>query len=105
MAQVIWTEPALSDLAEIAEYIALDNPEAANRLVERVFDHVDQLERHPRSGSYIPELGGSHYRQIIEPPCRVFYTYEGRVQIIAVFRSERLLKEGMLKGRDALTRF
>ena len=37
MAQVIWTEPALSDLDAIADYISLDNPEAAKALVQRVF--------------------------------------------------------------------
>ena len=29
MAQVVWTEPALTDLDAIADYIALDNPEIA----------------------------------------------------------------------------
>lgn len=33
MAELIWTEPALSDLDTIADYIALDNPEAARDLV------------------------------------------------------------------------
>ena len=33
MAELIWTEPALSDLDIIADYIALDNPEAARDLV------------------------------------------------------------------------
>ena len=51
MAEVIWAEPALSDLDAIADYIALDNPEAARRLVQKIFDHVDQLESHPRLGS------------------------------------------------------
>lgn len=37
MAQVTWTEPALSDLDEIAEYIALDNPGAAHRFVKKYF--------------------------------------------------------------------
>ncbi|TXL11436.1 plasmid stabilization protein, partial [Methylococcaceae bacterium CS2] len=37
MAQVIWTEPALSDLDAIAEYIALDEPSAAISLVKKVF--------------------------------------------------------------------
>jgi len=37
MAQIIWTEPALSDLDVIAEYIALDKPSAAINLVQRVF--------------------------------------------------------------------
>jgi plasmid stabilization system protein ParE len=37
MAEVIWTEPALNDLNAIADYIALDNPEAARRLVQKIF--------------------------------------------------------------------
>jgi plasmid stabilization system protein ParE len=36
MAEMIWTEPALQDLDAIADYIALDNPLAARRLVQRV---------------------------------------------------------------------
>jgi plasmid stabilization system protein ParE len=35
MARVIWTEPALSDLDGIADYIALDDPEAAKRLPQK----------------------------------------------------------------------
>lgn len=44
MAELIWTEPALSDLDAIADYIALDNPEAAGGLVRRIFAHVERLE-------------------------------------------------------------
>jgi toxin ParE1/3/4 len=44
VAQIIWTEPALSDLNEIAEYIALDKLNAARRLVKQVFSSVDRLE-------------------------------------------------------------
>jgi addiction module RelE/StbE family toxin len=105
MAQVIWTEPALSDLDAIADYIALDNPEAAGRLVQRVFQHVQQLERHPRSGPVPAELRGSRYRQIVEPPCRVFYRFDGkRVWILHVMRSERLVWPGQLRKRDRKTR-
>ena len=43
MAQVIWAEPALNDLDAIADYIALENPTAASKLVQRIFRHVDQL--------------------------------------------------------------
>jgi toxin ParE1/3/4 len=38
VAEIIWTEPALSDLHAIADYIVLDKREAAQRLVQRVFD-------------------------------------------------------------------
>jgi hypothetical protein len=32
MAQIIWTEPALQELDQIADYISLDNPKAAKKL-------------------------------------------------------------------------
>jgi toxin ParE1/3/4 len=105
MAAIIWTEPALSDLDAIVDYIALDNPEAARRLVQRVFEHVEQPTTHPKSGSAPRELRGSRYRQIVEPPCRVFYRYDGeRVFILHVIRGERLLRPSHLRQRDRRTR-
>ena len=44
MAQIIWTEPALNDLNEIAEYIALDKAHAAETLVRSVFRTVQRLK-------------------------------------------------------------
>jgi toxin ParE1/3/4 len=35
MAEVIWTDPALSDQDAIADYISLDNPDAAKILLRR----------------------------------------------------------------------
>lgn len=87
MAEVIWTEPAPSDLDAIADYIALDKPEAARQFVQRVLQHVEQLSDHPKSGSRPPELKGWRYRQIVEPPCRI----DGdRVYVPYVMRGERL---------------
>jgi len=100
MAQVIWTEPALNDLDAIADYIAIENPVAAAELVKRVLGHVEQLEAHPESGSKPPELKRSRYRHIVEPPCRVFYRYDGeKVLVLYVMRSERLLRKNCLKSR------
>jgi plasmid stabilization system protein ParE len=104
MAQVIWTEPALNDLEAIADYIAIENPVAAAALVQRVLGHVEQLEAHPESGSRPSELKRSRYRQIIEPPGRVFYRYDGKkVFVLFVMRSEQLLREGMLTSRKCTT--
>ncbi len=100
MAEIVWSEPALSDLDAIADYIALENPAAAAELVKRIVAHVTQLAEHPESGSRPQELKRSRYRQIVEPPCRVLYRYEGqRVLILHVMRSERLLRKGRLAGR------
>ena len=100
MVEVVWTEPALADLDAIADYIALDNPPAALRLVQRVFDHVGLLAAHPRSGVRLPELKGWGYRQIVEPPCRIFYRYENdRVFVLHVMRAERQLRtENLARG-------
>ncbi len=101
MAEVIWTEPALSDLDAVADYIALEIPDAARALVRRVFQHVDQLVDHPRSGSKPSDLRGWRYRQIVEPPCRVFYReHSNRVFILHVMRAERLLQAVVLRSRD-----
>ena len=101
MAEVIWAEPALNDLDTIADYIALDDPEAARRLVQKIFGHVDHLANHPRLGSKPHELKGWRYRQIVEPPCRIFYRQDsGRVLILHVMRSERLLRPELLSDRD-----
>lgn len=97
MAEVIWSEPALADLEAIADYIALESPAAASELVQSVLAHVEQLAEHPLSGVRVPELGRSRYRQLVEPPCRVFYRHEGqRVFIVHVMRTERLLRKARL---------
>jgi toxin ParE1/3/4 len=102
MAHLIWTEPALADLEKIAEYIALDDPKAASRFVRNVFDKVERLETHPRSGKRPPELIRTHHREVIVPPCRIFYRVEkDSVYILYVMRSERLLRSYLLQVRDA----
>ena len=100
MVEIVWTEPALADLDAIADYIALENPSAAAERVQRVFRHVEQLQDHPRSGSKPVELEGSRYRQITEPPCRVFYRVDRtHAYILYVMRSEQLLRKSRLASR------
>ncbi|AMU96744.1 type II toxin-antitoxin system RelE/ParE family toxin [Xanthomonas citri] len=97
MAEIIWSVPALADLDAIADYTAIDNAPAAAALVKRVFAHVEQLIEHPDSGSRPQELKRSRYRQIVEPPCRVFYRVDGqRIVLVHVMRSERALRGNRL---------
>ena len=97
---MIWAEPALTDLDEIAEYIAIDDRTAAIRFVGRVFDTVDRLKQFPDSGRRPAELPETRYREVVVPPCRVFYCVEGgTVSILYVMRSERLFRTHLLEGR------
>ena len=100
MAEIVWSEPALGDLDAIADYIALENTVAAAEMVARVLHRIEQLADHPESGSRPRELPRGRHRQIIEPPCRIFYRYDGaRVIVLHVMRVERLLREGWLAAR------
>lgn len=90
MARLIWTEPALNDLEAIAEYIALDKPEAAKSFVAKVFKAAERLTQFPKSGSVPPELKRLPYRQIVVSPCRIFYRIAGNdILIVFVMRGEQ----------------
>lgn len=98
MAQITWTNPALSDLNEIAEYIAVSNLSAAEKWVETVFDKTARLEIFPESGRVIPELEHLDFREIIVNPCRIFYKIENEVVfILHVMRQERDLRRFLLE--------
>ncbi|WP_324731258.1 type II toxin-antitoxin system RelE/ParE family toxin [Pseudomonas paeninsulae] len=97
MAEVIWTEPALQQLDAVAEYIALDNPLAASKLVAEVFANTQRLEDFPKSGRTPAELPNSVYRDVVVSPCRVFYREDGhQVLVLYVMREERKLRALML---------
>ena len=101
MARLRWTEPALSDLESIAEYIALDKPDAARRYVQRVFRAIERLAQFPDFGVIPPEIPHLPYRQIVIPPCRVFYRKDREdVLIIFVMRSERRFRDTDLLERE-----
>ncbi len=101
MARIIWTNPALENLDEIADYISLDDPVAAKRLVRKVFHRVDQLEQFPESGPCPRELRGTEYRHLVVKPLRVFYRVEEKtVFILYIMRAERFFRLGDLADRS-----
>jgi toxin ParE1/3/4 len=98
MAEVIWTSPALDELNEIAEYIALSNMSAAKKLIQKIFDKISRLENHPESGKRPFELSHLNYREVNVNPCRIFYKMDSdKVYILHVMRQERDLRRFLLK--------
>jgi toxin ParE1/3/4 len=100
VAEVVWTEPALSQLEAIVGYIALDKPEAAQAVAQRVFAATDHLESFLRLGRKIPEFPHPQYRQVWIKPCWLDYRIEGEnVLILHVRRGEMLFNpEELIKG-------
>jgi toxin ParE1/3/4 len=100
MAQIIWSEAALDDVNDIAEYIALNNYNAAKKLVKTIFESTKRLKNFPESGRRPPEINSSRYGEIVVGPCRVFYRHDNpKVYILYVMRRERALRNFILEDR------
>lgn len=101
MATIIWTEPALNDLNDIAEYIALSHWLAAKQWVRDVLEKVERLEQFPLSGQCVEELPDLNLREVIVKPCRIFYKFiEDKVYILHVIRQERQISQYLLATRS-----
>ena len=100
MAKIVWSDPAIYDLDRVADYIAVDNPAAARNLVQRVVAAVERLQEFPRLGSIPAELRGLPYRQLVVPPCRIFYrTGKKVIYIVHVLRGEQLVRKEQFPTR------
>jgi toxin ParE1/3/4 len=55
--EIVWSPLALERLQEIRAYVALDKPDAAERLATRIVAVVEALRNHPRLGHAGTEPG------------------------------------------------
>jgi toxin ParE1/3/4 len=92
--EITFSQSAISDLEDIkAYYLGIDIPEVGNDLVISVFAHIETLIDHPDISRVVPEFGEEHIRELIHPPYRIVYLRGlGSLQIIRIWRSERLLE-------------
>ena len=98
MAEIVWTEPALNDLDNIAEYIAVSYLVAAKKLVKEFFAKAEILGEYPKSGKSVPELPSLNYRELYVKPCRIFYKFEdNKAFILHVMRHEQDLRRFLLE--------
>jgi toxin ParE1/3/4 len=50
MAEIRWTEEAVSWLQEINDYLSQNNPPAAQRVVDGIYDRAQILKKYPKIG-------------------------------------------------------
>jgi addiction module RelE/StbE family toxin len=94
MTRVEWTEPAVTDLKNIQNYIARDSAEYADAIIERLILSVDQLEAFPESGRRVPESADPKIRELLVESYRIIYRRrKGAVQILAVVHGARHLTQ------------
>jgi addiction module RelE/StbE family toxin len=93
MVEVVWTESAIQDLNDIAEYIAKDSARYAELTTDALFYATDILETYPNSGTKVPELNDESIRQLIRGNYRIVYKIisNQRIDILTVHNCARLI--------------
>jgi plasmid stabilization system protein ParE len=80
--RILFTQRALTDLAEIIGYIAEDDDGAASRFGNSLLDHVEMLTRYPRIGGIMRKR--SRVRKLLHSPIFVYYQIREGRRIIEV---------------------
>lgn len=95
--RVLWSEAALSRVAEFLDFIAKENPAAARRVIQDLFDRVAVLADQPRMGRRLSATADTDVRRLVAGKYVVVYQiHEPRktITILAARHSrERSLPE------------
>ncbi len=90
--KIIWSPLAIDEASEIAEYIAMDKPSAADKWINTIFSKVRQLESSPKSGRVVPEVGNDQFRELSYGNYRIIYRVEKKqVSILTIRHGKQIL--------------
>jgi len=91
--KITWSPLALERAREIARYISQDNPDAAVRWIEDLFDTTQRLSTYPECGRVVPEVRIARIREVIFGAYRVIYSVKSEIEILTIRRRSQLLGE------------
>jgi len=90
--KIIWSPLAIERVTEIAQYIARDNPTAAQKWIETIFSKVELLQSSPASGRIVPEVNRKEIREIIFGNYRIVYRTDPKnISIFTVRHGRQIL--------------
>jgi toxin ParE1/3/4 len=96
--EIRWLPESLAELDEIWARIAIEDPGAADRLIDRIMGATERLSRHPGSGHRRDDLP-ERYRVVNAPPYLVVYCeHPDSVDVLSVRHGNRLFDD--LRNRD-----
>ena len=90
--KIIWAPLAIDRASEIAEYISQDNPTAANKWIDNIFNKVEVLQSSPEIGRIVSEIARKEIRELIFGNYRIIYRLEKlSISILTVRHSKQIL--------------
>lgn len=93
MGKLRFSAAARRDLLELWVNIALDNPAAADRVVDRIRAACTNLRDHPRLGRARPEIGDGARALIVDHWLALYIVEPGGVQVVQVVDGARDLEQ------------
>lgn len=95
------SKDAKTELNEIYEYIAQQNPQTAIKIIRKIKEKIDSLDHFPARGAYVPELLARNikdYRQLTEHPWRIIYKIDNNiVNVLTIIDSRRNLQDILIR--------
>lgn len=88
MDEIVWTDNARQDLDDIAAFIALDKPKAAEYVVRRIVEAVAGLSFYPRIGR-AGRNEDTRELVISGTPYMAVYRLRERFEILAIYHGAR----------------
>ncbi len=87
MAEIRWTEEAFHWLHDIYEYIASDNPDAAQKVVSGIYQKVQMLKKFPLIGHKYREENDGEIRILLYGHYRIAYLIKSAstIDILGIF--------------------
>ncbi len=93
MVEIKWTDNALKELDNIANFISKDSPKYAQILVKQIYEMISHLEQFPKFGRKVPEYNDPNLREILYKSYRIIYLIKQKhIEIISIIHGSRLLK-------------
>ena len=87
--RIRWTTPATKELAAAHDYIAAENPQAAQKTTMKIWEAVEMPGRHPGAGRK-GRVTGTRELVIVSTPFIVGYRIEkDEVWVLAVMHAAR----------------
>ena len=97
--RILWSPLAIERASEIAEYIAQDNPGAAENWVNTVFKKVEELKSFPENGRVVPETDNRSIRGLVYGNYHIIYRVgESRLSILTVSHGKQILPADEIKA-------
>jgi len=95
--KVGWSYVALGNLIETNKYIASENPEAARKVINDIFEAGNKIKAFPEKGRIVPELRRKNIREVFCYEYRIIYRIETkRIYVLTVLHMKQLLKKKLI---------